>query len=642
MPHHKRSIVSARKYLLGFVAVIVSVGLQSAALAATTELSTGGPDSWNTGSWSAGVPTNTIDAIVAAGVQADANNALTPAYTGSLTLNSGSKLTIQNTAGSENALGTGPITMDDATLENKLSLSGDITLPAVDLPGNATVDNQQERTWYFGGNISGNGGLTLTGRNNIYTYFSVSNSFSVGLTLDSSPGRSAAWFQAPGSGGAGDVTVIPRSSDGQYFWIILQASDVFADTATLTLGGTTGANGSMVSISYSEFLIMGSNNDTIDTCIVNGVTNPPGTYSSIGTSASVAFEVAWISGNGVLTVLNGPADETPPTVDFTAFDANGGSGPIYIGEPVTYTITFSEAHTPDLTASDLANAMAAGMSVESFSKNSTFEYTAVIEATEAGALQLEIKEDAAIGDLSGNPLATPATDDQTFSVNEAPLLVGPLGVWQPWANNGTNPATGSRWRAGDQYRLVLVTSSGRTPDEADISVYNAFVQSAAASSTTYSNLGDVTWKVIGSTSNVSARVNTGTDGAGGVPVILMDGATTMATDNADLWNGTSILAGGPYAGDYAAPLFDQNGVYRNVWVWTGSNSDGTKYTDRCLGTSASSNVRRGKTGPGENSGSAHWINRAEAGKTTSYSFYGLSEPLTLLSTAPAGSLLIVR
>jgi len=592
-----------------------------------TTLSTGGANSWNTGTWSAGVPAGTIDASVAAGVEADANSGSTPSYTGSLTLNSGSKLTIQNTGGSENAMGTGPITLDGATLE--IHRSDHLTIPALALASDGLVDllgvSNKDRT--FNGAITGTGELTVKGQNGLYLYFATSNSVSGGLVLDASAGRCEAFFQTAGAAGVGDVTVIP-SGGGAYCWISVQASDVFADSAKLTLDGTPGANGGMRSSSGSEFLRMGNYNDTIDSLTVQGIDQPPGDYGREGHGA-VDFEVAWISGNGVLTVLNGPADETPPTVDFTAIDSNGGSGPVYVGEPVTYTITFSEAHTPDLTASGLENAVAAGMSVESFTKNSTLEYTAVIEATEAGALQLQIS--AAIEDLSSNPLATPATDNQTFTVDEAPLLVGQLGVWLPWANSRTNPATGSAWKAGDQYRLALVTSSGRTPDEADISVYNTFVQTSAESSTTYTNLGDVTWNVIGSTSSIDAKVNTGTDGAGGVSVVLMDGATIMAADNADLWDGTSQLAAGPYAGDYAAPLFDQNGVYRNTWVWTGSNTDGTKYTDRCLGTAASSNVRRGKTGPGENSSSAHWINRAEAGKTTSYSFYGLSEPLTLQS-----------
>src|SRR5690242_18076131 len=76
---------------------------------------------------------------------------------------------------------------------------------------------------------------------------------------------------------------------------------------------------------------------------------------------------------------------------------------------------------------------------------------------------------------------------------------------------------------GDQYRLVFVTSTARNATSTNIADYNTFVTNTANGVAELVSLG-TTWKVIGSTSSVSARDNTGTNPSStGVPIYRLDG-----------------------------------------------------------------------------------------------------------------------
>lgn len=231
-------------------------------------------------------------------------------------------------------------------------------------------------------------------------------------------------------------------------------------------------------------------------------------------------------------------------------------------------------------------------------------------------------------------LATTAAMSQT-------QIKGELGVFKPSANGGINPATGSPWAIGDTYRLAFTTSQNGVQDatSTDISVYNTFVQSVASASTTYPDLKNGTWKVIGATDTVSASANTGTDSAGGVAVILMDGSTIFAVNNADIWNGSPLR----YTGVYMCPFYDENGevIAAGQSVFAGCLSNGTPI-DRHLGGSdeVPPRVETGTTTPNRND---RWLRVGSARATsTSALFYALSDPLHVVSGAPAGTQFIVR
>lgn len=118
---------------------------------------------------------------------------------------------------------------------------------------------------------------------------------------------------------------------------------------------------------------------------------------------------------------------------------------------------------------------------------------------------------------------------------------GQLGILD---TSGINPSTGTEWAVGDAYRLTFISSGRVDPNDdafgplGETATWNAMAQSFAAKSD--QNLGGVSWKILGSTTNVDARNNTRTnpvvDGSGH-PIMLIDGSTVIAEDYADLWDG---------------------------------------------------------------------------------------------------------
>jgi hypothetical protein len=202
-------------------------------------------------------------------------------------------------------------------------------------------------------------------------------------------------------------------------------------------------------------------------------------------------------------------------------------------------------------------------------------------------------------------------------------LVGQLGVLDPSANGGINPATGEAWAEGDQYRLVFITSQTTNATSPDIATYNTFVQGVANSSTTFPDLGNATWKIVASTLAVDARDNTGTNPGveTGVPVFLMDGTTVFANDNTDLWNGANV-----------AVQFDENGdILSEDRAFTGSNNNGTALGttgDTALGVdSTPPDVSGVGTGRSDNTG---WMRNFKAGWTAQNSVFAMSEKLTIV------------
>jgi hypothetical protein len=146
--------------------------------------------------------------------------------------------------------------------------------------------------------------------------------------------------------------------------------------------------------------------------------------------------------------------------------------------------------------------------------------------------------------------------------------------------------------AGDQYRLVFITddtiSSGVYHNQtlwSNIETYNDFVTTQANSVLELSELG-TTWKVIGSTTSVSARVNTGTDpSTTGVPIYSVAN-TLIAENNADLWDGSIanpiemtqtgvLLPAGTQI--ITGTHFDGLQSYHSKYGWATFGSDGTGY-----------------------------------------------------------------
>lgn len=196
----------------------------------------------------------------------------------------------------------------------------------------------------------------------------------------------------------------------------------------------------------------------------------------------------------------------------------------------------------------------------------------------------------------------------------------------------------SELSAGDQYRLVFVTSSKTNAVSTDINFYNSFVQNAADVSGLTSDIfnaglcdGSCEWKVIGSTSAVDAIVNTSTTGTG-VPIYLVETLDIVANNYPDLWDGNI---------DVAINHNENGNLYDDSpWrVWTGTDSNGLKINTLELGGTASG----GNTITGSVLfDSAAWINVGIGGATSHetvfYPLYGISEVLTVESeTTPESS-----
>lgn len=173
---------------------------------------------------------------------------------------------------------------------------------------------------------------------------------------------------------------------------------------------------------------------------------------------------------------------------------------------------------------------------------------------------------------------------------------------------------------GDQYRLAFVTFTTHDAISGIIGDYNDFVTAAANAQPELFALGTL-WFAIGSTSTVDARDNTHTnplnDGVG-VPIYRLDDVL-IATGNADLWDGmlANALETGP---DGTSPP--------PVPVATGSNEGGFGSGGRQIGTQI---VNYGNN----TSLNAGWMFVADAGYTTAFMYYAISDILTV-PTPPGG------
>ena len=228
------------------------------------------------------------------------------------------------------------------------------------------------------------------------------------------------------------------------------------------------------------------------------------------------------------------------------------------------------------------------------------------------------------------------------SYSNAAVLEGELGILDLEANGGINPATGVAWKAGDKYRFAFITSGTTLANSTDIATYNTFVQNQAAASTSFSNLGDATWKVIGATATTTVFTNTGTTTSGGESVFLLNNEL-FATDYADLWDGNAENRLDRDQNGNARP---KNTPIWSSWnaVWTGLNGNGTTNSDP-LGGDTGGNVRHGLMSDAQQM----WLTRSSnAGGTYSLPVYALSDELTVtpepgsLALLGLGGLLVAR
>lgn len=174
---------------------------------------------------------------------------------------------------------------------------------------------------------------------------------------------------------------------------------------------------------------------------------------------------------------------------------------------------------------------------------------------------------------------------------------------------------------GDQFRIFYVTGNVSSATSTDIATYNSTVNTQAGGATY--NGATVTWSAIASTSSVSAINNVGVYN---VPVYLTTGvllATSDGTSSGGLWAGTLLAQ-------------TNRGITGNnlgVFVWTGTNPDGSKDPNYPLGNNVTFSPQLGVTNePFTTFG--RWVDIGPTGNPNGYNtlqaLYGISEVLTVV------------
>jgi hypothetical protein len=276
---------------------------------------TAGTDSWNIGSnWSGGVPSGDMDAVVTAGKTAAVLNAATPAYSGSLTLESNALLDIGNLGGSQNAAMASRIILQ-AGAQLRWNINANISFPPMTLAGNASwvtpFGASDHQTDDFSA-ITGAYTLTINGFNNHTFNLNATNTFSH-LTCDASD-RYNIRAKAAGALGTGNVVVnqrgdqvAPNRSARLYF----DVPGVMADTATLYLNGPVNGGG-FAGDGVDWVVINHAGNEKIAALYIYGVKQEAGTYTS---------SEKWLGGTGTLSVV--PITPNNPAPAFGAIVPGG-------------------------------------------------------------------------------------------------------------------------------------------------------------------------------------------------------------------------------------------------------------------------------------------------------------------------------
>ncbi len=137
--------------------------------------------------------------------------------------------------------------------------------------------------------------------------------------------------------------------------------------------------------------------------------------------------------------------------------------------------------------------------------------------------------------------------------------------------------------AGQEFRLLFLSSTKRSIRSTNISVYNTFVQNRAAAGHTDIQDYSGTFRVLGSTDAVDARDNTGTTYTSsdkGVRIYWLNG-DKAADEYQDFYDGSW---------DQQADAWNESGVEYNLsarrYVATGSSKDGTADQSNPLGASS--------------------------------------------------------
>ena len=168
--------------------------------------------------------------------------------------------------------------------------------------------------------------------------------------------------------------------------------------------------------------------------------------------------------------------------------------------------------------------------------------------------------------------------------------------------------------AGDQFRVLFITSDTHDARSSDIASYDSFVNGLAVTAGIDSYFGSaVSWQVLGSTFGTSAIERVGLD----APALYGISGLRIADSGADLWDGSI---------DNAIYLDEQGRAQEGV-VFTGTGADGRAAATPLGGTGG---VLLSEAGLANlivtNNG---WVALGAVGGATPRHFYGVSSLLTV-------------
>jgi hypothetical protein len=168
--------------------------------------------------------------------------------------------------------------------------------------------------------------------------------------------------------------------------------------------------------------------------------------------------------------------------------------------------------------------------------------------------------------------------------------------------------------AGDQFRVLFISSARRDATSSDIADYDRFIMDLAIAAGIDTYFGDpVSWQVLGSTAEVSAISRVGVDSPG---LYEMNGVR-VADNGADLWDGS---IDNPI-------LLDDTGAFRDGIVFTGTTANGESSFSGPLGGAAILITELGFSSIVTTN--RQWVTVGQGAATTARSFYGVSSVLTV-------------
>ena len=310
--------------------------------------------------------------------------------------------------------------------------------------------------------------------------------------------------------------------------------------------------------------------------------------------------------SGVFTVVDGPPGLVSATVDGAEL-------------VLTYNEPLDEASEPAASAYTVTVGGAARgvSSVDVSGTEVTLTLATAVQAREVVTLSYAVPTSNPVQDAAG--MAAAALSDRAVENNTT-------GGRTP-SQSEEVPASWTLVPAGlglgDSFRLLFVTSDTRNGRVETIDTYDEHVQSSVQGGHAAIRSYSGHFQVLGSTATADARDHTGTThsaSAPGVPIYWLGGAK-VADDYRDLYDGSW---------DSNAPTLETgNAAAAGLEIFTGSNSDGTQFPRRVLGTDDGNSVRVGKPATaGEELDSGSNSNR-----TNPLGFYGLSRVFSVVGAS---------